>query len=273
MSYPLGGLLISRNKVEGNQAVNLFGRNYGVGTTIEPLTPGGVLRLPTRANAQALRIRAGGNANDTATGTGARTVILSGLDANGNRIAEVLTTAGESASAFTSAVFWRLQEVIVSSVGAYDLGTTPTANAGRITIEDADGNEWGRISGSPFGRGRSQIGAYTVPTGFSLCLLDIAVSGPNNGRIDIVGMARANDLLNGTNRSFIVFFEKTRISGATEFTLPVPIGPFIGGTDIVFYAVSSQSPRQAAISCDGILTRGTDLVDLNGVTAEDFVVP
>lgn len=44
MSYPLGGLLVPRNKVEGNRAINIFGRNDAVPTSMAPLTPGGFIQ-------------------------------------------------------------------------------------------------------------------------------------------------------------------------------------------------------------------------------------
>jgi len=272
MAYPLApGLQITRNKVRGNTSINIFGRNNQVGITFEPITPGGVLQLPEPANAQALRIAAGGNADDAADGPGARQVLISGLDATGRRAAEVVATAGASASSLTETEFWRVQEVIVLSVGTYGTGPGPTANAGDITIEDAGGNVWATVGAN---RGRSQIAAYTVPVGYSLSILDIGVSSPPDGRLDVIGMARGEATqVNGLNRSFLTFFEKQDIAEATEFLLPAPIGPFIELTDIVFFAKVANSTSPCAVSWDGVLTLGIDDVDLNGVTAEDFVIP
>jgi hypothetical protein len=163
MSWPqAAGLQITRNKAKGNRSINIFGRNTSIGITFEPITPGGVLRLPLPADAQRLRIAAGGNAADSAAGAGAQQILISGLNAEGNKAAEIVTTAGATASALTTTAFWRVQEVIVLHI---------------------------------------------------------------------------------------------------QFT------------DIVFYAKVSNSTSPCSVSWDGVLTLGIDDVDLNGVTAEDFVLP
>lgn len=79
----------------------------------------------------AVRIKAGGSAVDDAAGNGARQITIVGLDSNLDIATEVLTTAGASASAYTSTLWWRINQVFVSRVGTYG-----GINAADITIED-----------------------------------------------------------------------------------------------------------------------------------------
>lgn len=82
-----------------------------------------------------VRIRAGGNADDTAAGDGARKVRVKGVASTGLEVEETITTAGASASAATSTSFWRINSAEVTEVGEYD-GT----NKGDILIENTSGD-------------------------------------------------------------------------------------------------------------------------------------
>jgi len=56
------------NEIPGYYLIQKFGANPAVGTTFVPVSDGGIYMTPQAAGAKALRIRAGGNANDTADG-------------------------------------------------------------------------------------------------------------------------------------------------------------------------------------------------------------
>ena len=65
--------------IPGVKIVHKWGHNTNVGTSFVPVTSSGTYQTPT--SAQALEILSS-DANDAAAGTGARTVIVEGLDAN-----------------------------------------------------------------------------------------------------------------------------------------------------------------------------------------------
>lgn len=108
-----------------------------------------------------VRIRAGGNVNDTAVGTGARTVSITGLDASCNVISETVTTAGASASAATAQSFFRVSLARVVTSGTYTNGVND-ANIGAIVIETTSGASMTTILA---GVGQNQAAIYTVPAG------------------------------------------------------------------------------------------------------------
>lgn len=83
---------ISRGLTSNISVVKKFGRNASVGTSFVPVALGGIYRTPTSTSATTLRIKAGGNANDDAAGTGAREVTLEGLDENFELASEAVAT-------------------------------------------------------------------------------------------------------------------------------------------------------------------------------------
>jgi hypothetical protein len=125
-----------------------------VGTSFTMISTGNLLWLPTVAST--LRIKAGGDATDTAAGTGAQSVLIQGLDANGLEIQEVVATNGILASAVTTLSFLR-----VSTVTVYAAGSGET-NAAAITIEvGAGGTDVAQISA---GEGRFETSHLPVPS-------------------------------------------------------------------------------------------------------------
>lgn len=219
--------------VDGGAVVHMFGRNDAVGTTFVPICPSGNYRTPKPSAATTLRIKAGGNANDTAAGTGARKVFLQGLDATGALVEEELVTAGISASASTTTAFMRLLKMYVSESGTYATQTAGS-HAGAITIQNTAGTEdWGIISATDFPRGQSTIGAYTIPLNKTGYVTRLSVSSDASKSTDVVFFQRTSVLDESAPFDAMrVIDEVQGLAGSTEFNLPIPIGPFPAGTDV-----------------------------------------
>jgi len=140
-----------------------FGRHLTIGTTYSPVSDTGLYRTPQPAAATALRIKAGGNAGDTASGAGARSVRLWGLNASGDEITAIIATNGALASAATTVTFIRLYLAEVYESGTYGTATAGS-HVGNITIENAAGTEdWAQIQLNGFPSGTTGIGSITVP--------------------------------------------------------------------------------------------------------------
>jgi len=139
----------------------VFGYNPDVDTarvTVWPYT--GVIPLP----AAALQLKvSSSSADDTANGTGARTVYVEGLDANHEEISEIVTLNGQTA-VLTTQSFLHINNAYVATAGsglsaAGDIyfGTGVVTAGVPATVYDLikfDYNQ--RITGS-----------YTVPAGFT----------------------------------------------------------------------------------------------------------
>lgn len=154
---------VSRNNMFQAHVHHQFGRNIACPTTYVPVTDNGIYRTPQVAGATKLRIKAGGNAADTAAGSGARSVRLVGINESGNEVTEVIATAGASASALSVNNYIRLYMAEVETSGTY--GTqTAGSHAGNITIENAAGTQdWAQIQLNGFPSGTTGIGSFTIP--------------------------------------------------------------------------------------------------------------
>jgi hypothetical protein len=102
------------------------------------------------------------SANDTAAGTGARTILVEGLDSSFNEISETVTLAGLTNVA-TANAYTRINSMMIVSAGS---GKT---NAGIIrATAQTDGTVTSLIS---VGYGLSHCGIYTVPNGKTCSIL------------------------------------------------------------------------------------------------------
>ena len=181
---------ISRGNMFQAHVHHQFGRNIACLTTYVPVTDIGIYRTPQAGAATALRIKAGGNAADTAAGTGARSVRLYGINALGDEVIEVIATAGASASAPTTNTFIRLYMVEVYESGTY--GTQSAgSHAGNITIEDAAGTQdWAQIQLNGFPSGTSGIGSITVPRNHVGLVSAIQISVDQTKSTDLIILKR-----------------------------------------------------------------------------------
>lgn len=150
-------LEVAKGNVAGHSLETKFGRNASVPNGAWELISTISTAVSFLSAATTVRVKAGGNVNDTAGGSGAQAITIVGLDANGVVQAETLATAGASASANSSASFLRLYRAYVASAGS---GTYGGANVGAITIENsAGGTDLLRIDAD---EGQTQYGAYTI---------------------------------------------------------------------------------------------------------------
>ena len=157
-------LQVSRGQITGHRSVTIFGYNPDVDTarvTVWPYT--GIIPLP----AVALQMKvSSSSANDTANGTGARTVYLEGLDADHKEINEIVTLNGQTA-VLTVQSFLHINQAYVATAGStlsaegdIYFGTGTVTAGVPATVYDLikfDYNQ--RITGS-----------YTVPAGFTAYL-------------------------------------------------------------------------------------------------------
>lgn len=160
---------VAKGNIPGHSLVHKFGRNTGVPNgSFEFVNTLGFTAWPLSA-ATTVRIKAGGDAADTAAGAGAREVTVQGIDSSFNETSEAIATAGASASSATTASFWRVHRAWVSAVGTYG-----AANTAAVTIENsAGGTDLIQIA---TGEGQSQFCAYTIPTGKTGYLISIQLT-------------------------------------------------------------------------------------------------
>jgi hypothetical protein len=154
-------LQVSRGQIQGHRNVTVFGFNPDVDTTQVSVWP-----LPSLITfpASALQMTVSStSASDAAAGTGARTIVVQGLDANYNEVSETVTMNGQTAVTMTTAML-RINYAYVatagssnSAVGDIYIGTgTVTAGVPATTYDiiKLDYNN-------------TTTGSYTIPAGYT----------------------------------------------------------------------------------------------------------
>lgn len=177
-SFPVNDsfrLAVIRGEIPGFSHVHKFGSNSAVSTTLVPVCQGGVYRTPTAAATLAV---ISSSANDTAAGTGARSIQLEYLDTDLFTQFKTINTNGLTESTETVTGVFRLIRAKIIDSGTY--GTqTASSQAGTLTIREAGaGQTWAVIQEAVtgFGVGQTTIGAYTVPAGKTAYLMSVTLT-------------------------------------------------------------------------------------------------
>lgn len=150
-------ILLIEQALPGRKVVNIFGRNSDIDTATVPETVwevGGVYTgFPTGA-AETVEVFSS-DPVDTSAGTGARTVLLSGLDANYLYQEETVTLNGVTPVP-TTKTWTRINLAYVVTAGSGN------ANAGTITMRHTTTttNVFGTI---PIGTNETHMCVYTIP--------------------------------------------------------------------------------------------------------------
>lgn len=154
-------LEMAAGEVEGHTAIYINGSNQAVGTSYETIwEEGGLYVFPPSASTMTV---SSDDANDTSAGTGARTVLIQGLDTNYVEISETVTMDGTTAVT-TSNSYLRINSLIVATAG------TGETNAGSIFVGTGTvtAGKPAAVYGEIYtGDGITHEGIYTVPAGKS----------------------------------------------------------------------------------------------------------
>ena len=151
---------IARGLIRGATVIHKFGRNPSVGGAPETIwEQGGIYTYLTVASTVYV---SGADAQDSAAGTGARTVTVQGLDANYNAIEETLTVDG----AVSTKSFLRIFRAFVASAGSL------LTNKGDVLVStgaSGGGTVLAKIAtigtGTVYGQGQTNLALYTIPAG------------------------------------------------------------------------------------------------------------
>lgn len=225
---------IADGDVDGYTAIHKFGRNPSIGGAPETIWMYGgrydYLTSPSTVYAHSA------DTDDSAAGTGARTVTIQGLDVNYESIEETVTVRSGVAS---TAQFLRVFRAFVVTAGS--TGTNEgdiiisTGAAGTGTVL-ADIGTVG--TGTTYGLGQSQLALYTIPahcTGF-LTTWNVGVGAYN----DSVTVSLLTREFNSAFR--------------TRDIMDVP-----GGHHTRNYSVPIKLPQKTDVEIIGIASTGTNI--------------
>ncbi len=224
---------VSMGNIEGYSTIHKFGRNNGVGTSYEPIAISGIYNTPQISSATKLRVKAG-NINDDITGTGARQILIQGLNETGHEVFEIINTSGTTAGASSINNYIRLYRSYVTASGTYS-SSSAGSHSGDITIENIAGTQdWMTIDSVSFSRSQSEVSVYTVPKGKTAYILDYSLTSDSSKEFDYIFFKRESILdTTAPYEAMRIQFEGIGIIGEIQRSFPDPI-KFEELTDIGF---------------------------------------
>jgi hypothetical protein len=167
-------LQVARGQISWHETLFQFGTNLNVGTSFSTLWPGGGTLYSYPSAATVLKISAA-NANDTVAGTGARTVLVNGLDANYNEISEIVSLNGQTAvNTVNSYLRFHYMAVLTAGSGETAAGIL-YAGVGTVT-SGVPATIYGYIS---LGYNISEQAFWTVPAGYTAYITSCAWTSAN----------------------------------------------------------------------------------------------
>lgn len=206
------GVDIAKGEVPGHSVIQKFGRNSAVSSTFVPICLSGFYRTPTSNTALEV---VSTSINDDIAGTGARTIYYEGLQNSGGNlvvVSDVVELDGTTAVALPDQLI-RLYRWYVASSGTY-ASQSSGSHQGDLTIQESGGGAvWSKIENNGFPRAQSQIGAYTVPSGYTAYVSKISYSVESDKEADIL-MFKREGVLN-TSAPYNAMTLVTEINSAT----------------------------------------------------------
>lgn len=206
-----------RNGSQQYYGTHKFGFNLDVDTTTDPeliWSVGGTYTYLTSADTLYV---VSASADDDSTGTGARTLVIEGLDGNYNKITATAYLNGTTEDTVKTA-FLRVYRAYITSAGS---GGT---NAGAITITDDAATS--TLAVIPAGYGQTQMAMYTTRanhvawiTGWNAC------TEKNAPATDATFRLRMRDAVNGGWRVLDEVTVDTAVNPCekVEYTAPVRV--------------------------------------------------
>ena len=231
-------LQVARGQISYHYAQFKFGFNPDVDNLLETVWAQGGL-YSYLAAASVLTLSSSSTA-DTSAGTGARTVVIYGLDANYNEISETVTLNGQTAVSTTNS-YLRIFRIIVTSAGSGNQNAGVIyAGTGTVTT-GVPANIYATIA---IGDNQTLMALWTVPAGHTAYLLqtDITLATTQNNKYCTVSVV---------SRPFGQVFQvkdrfvKSESSTTQQYSIPVR---FEEKTDIEVRAIGDSSGADISIS-------------------------
>lgn len=205
-------LQVAEGQVGYHSVEHIFGFNPDVDSAAEEaIWPVGGL-IPYLASPVIMTVSSS-SANDTSAGTGARTVLIRGINNNGEEATETVTLNGQTAVT-TTKTYTFIQQVTVLTAGSGN------ANAGTIYV--GTGTVTAGVPAVPYnaisvGDNNSLTGAWTCPTGYTgYVTFGQIASGTENGanymtgRLKVLGtdgLERTAAIVTFANGNYIYDFK------------------------------------------------------------------
>jgi hypothetical protein len=223
-------LQVARGQIPGHEVLNVFGSASAVSTSFVAVWENNAPYVfPTVASTMRL---SSSSASDTAV-----TVQIDGLDANYNRITELLTTTG-TADVTTAKTYWRINSVL----------TTAGVALGTLYIKNAGGTTYAQVA---IGNGKTNMSVNTVPAGYTAYMIQFDAFSSTSVTSGVFATFRAL-LVSSTGISNVVL--TAPFLNTYAITRPYPI-PIPEKTDVQYQCKSSGAGLGIATVAIGVLIK------------------
>lgn len=173
-------LQVSRGQIQGHKTLFKFGVNPDINGSVEPVwSQGGAYTYQTVAAQVKV---SSSSANDTSAGTGARTVVVGGLDANYNEISETVSLNGQTAVLTTNS-FIRVFRAYVATAGSSGTAEGTIYMGDGVVTAGVPATIYAVIS---LGENQTQMALWTVPAGYTLYVYGGIFSAASNNAAQYV---------------------------------------------------------------------------------------
>jgi len=220
-------LQVSRGQIQGHRNITVFGFNPDVDQTQVSVWP---LQSLITFPASALQMKVSStSANDTSAGTGARTVVVQGLDANYNEVTETVTLNGQTAVTMTNALLRVNYAYVVtagsgnSAAGDIYIGTGTVTSGVPATVYDI----------IKFDYNTTTTGSYTVPAGYTAYVSQgLFSTGQASGSTQVEGRLLTRGLNNIRMTAALTTLNNGVANYVFEYPLAIPEKTTIEATAI-----------------------------------------
>ncbi len=167
-------LQIARRQIQGHKSLFKFGNNPDVNGSLETIWSGSSMYVyPTSAIQMKV---SSANANDTALGTGARTVSVQGLDKEYNEISETVILNGQT-PVLTINTFIRVFRVFVITAGSTNTAQGIIYVGDGVVTAGVPAIVYAEI---PLGENQTLMAIWTVPANYTLYVYRATFSAASN---------------------------------------------------------------------------------------------
>lgn len=242
--YEPFNLQISRGQVTMHTPIHIWGYSSLIDGVLLPIWDVNQAK-PYITTAAVMKISSG-SANDAAAGTGARTVLVSGLDATYTPISETVTLNGQTAVNTTKS-YLRVSSIRVLTAGSGG------ANAGALYAGTGDittGVPAVVHEIVPIGFNLSQTAAYTVPAGHTAYFVRGGMTAHTTGAGHVLGRLVGSNQGSPFATSAMTIFSNSQVDYEFEYPIAFP-----EKTDVEARGISSNGTHAVSAYLQLILIK------------------
>lgn len=167
-------LQVSRGQIPWHKLLFKYGSNSDIDDSLETIwSQGGIYAYPSAASVMTV---SSSSINDAAAGTGARTIVVSGLDANYNEISETVTLNGQTAVNTVNS-YLRVFRAYVATAGS---GATAAGTIYIGTGTVTSGVPATTYAAIPVSANQTLMAIWTVPAGYTAYFTRGSLSASSN---------------------------------------------------------------------------------------------